>query len=308
MLERLTSSHEQYIQLVRSAPDARLLPENPSRMTFRGRYAHVEKFLADTIFSHIPQGTQIRVLDFGAGVLETGSPTDHDTHDMLTSCGHTPHIIAVDPFMPESLHPLYLDILYTKSLPEDDTPVHIVKLLHVQEHLGSTLYQSIRSELLKRLTDGGLFITTNSFYRSRWDLYGEDHLQLPTLLKVLQKRGEQCIPLALLPDCMIPYGFSSWGLSMDPEENKQERQTYLSGYEQFRQEVLRGEIELPVELKMYEYGRIVSKVEGGSLPEWDLATDEYTDATYGYSHKALEEMMNRNGLDAHRFFVQGLKE
>jgi hypothetical protein len=304
MLERLTSSHEQYIQLVRSAPDARLLPENPSRMTFRGRYRHVDRVLQDCLFSHIPQGTQIRVLDFGAGVLETGSPTDHDTHDMLTSCGLTPHIIAVDPYMPESLHPLYLDILYTKSLPEDDAPVHIVKLLHVREHMrntsgGAEQYNQVRADLLRRLADGGVCISTQDFYRVRWGMQGEDYIQLPTLLKVVQKRGDTFVTLALLPDCIIPYSFCSWGLPLDPQENRKHRERYLEGYQEYRQAVQNGERTLPIILNIDGYNDIVQGTEH-CYGEGFLAQEEETLAPIS---RDIERILEESRRHAAEFFT-----
>src|SRR5260221_8945235 len=94
--------------------EARLLPEDPSRLTFRGRYDHLDAYVAASILDKIPKGARIRILEFGGGVLPSGSPTTHDLYETILHSEHIPVATVVDNYIPSNLSPIYPDIDYRR--------------------------------------------------------------------------------------------------------------------------------------------------------------------------------------------------
>lgn len=225
--------------------EARELPEDPSKMTYRGRYENLDIETLQLIgLEEMPKDKELRFLDFAGGVLPFGSPTAHDLIDRIESAGHKVDITVVDKFIPEDFHPDYKEVRYSQSLGETKKRFDVVRVLNLVEHLSKMKYEEIRKQLVKRLRVGGLFISTQGlqyYYQGNDDIF-----LLPPIIKIMQKRTDKLgrsvmVPIGLLPEPVVAWTASSaWGRKGHDE--------ILLEYSKFRNDVKEGREKIPKEL------------------------------------------------------------
>ena len=131
--------------------ELRWLPEDPSQMTWRGRYTHVYRFVAELLkFVDWEEDSSISILDIGCGIAPFGSPTLHDFWEFLERRFLQPAITGVDPVFPPELgarHP----ITYQHEVAQVSGKFDIVCMLHVVEHVSYRIYSDLRMQALQRL-------------------------------------------------------------------------------------------------------------------------------------------------------------
>jgi hypothetical protein len=232
----------------------RVLPEHYRNMTFPGRYnAQMAEIFSMIHLESLPDRAEVNFLDMAGGMLPTGSPTAHDALDGMSDLGAHAHITVVDrQYDPQSVAPLYPEIDYLTEL--DNLPserkFHIIRMMHLVEHVSLDEYTKIRQDLVSRLEEGGLFIVTQNIgYEipsGRQDTLVRTFRQV---VKVMQKRGEDLIPIALMPDTLMP---------LHDELREMSNQQREVVYEKYRLSVMQGMTEYPkpeLDQKNMEYVR-----------------------------------------------------
>ncbi len=221
-----------------SIEEFRWLPEDPSQMTWRGRYTHVHKFLAKSLkLTRGKKNDALSILDIGCGIAPFGSPTLHDMWDFLKEYSLKPFIMGIDSTFPPDLVPR-CPIVYRHKMEMGKIRrmFDIVCILHLVEHAPYETYHFLRTRALRRLRNGGIFIATQQLGRWKMDPAGPDIRRLPNIIKVMQKRVNGLVVVGLLPDPVVPW--PRWFLSTDREANLRE-------YAHYRTRVLMGAEELP---------------------------------------------------------------
>lgn len=182
--------------------ESQQLPDHPLMITFRGRYSHADKKLAELLKLDEHRGASIRVLDVGCGVLTFGSPTMHDIYEMFVGHGIKPTMVGVDTKLPPDLKPFYPAIRYKTSLTSLRGIFDIVRMFHLVEHMSGGDYNALRSKALSHLRHGGMFMTTQKleYYSQRKD----DWYLLNPTIKMAQKTASGIEAIELLPEVLLP--------------------------------------------------------------------------------------------------------
>lgn len=286
------------------ASEWRALPEDPRNLTFRGRYEQLDRFLLHNLLhlDKIKGSREIRVLDFAGGVLEFGSPTAHDLYDAIQSSGHNPEITVVDKNIPQDLTPSYPTIKYSEELPSGRGKFNIVRMLRFEEHVDYASYEDARKGVIELLREGGIFITTQPVGYWKRDSYDEVLITGSPVIKIMQKRKGELVPLRIFPDTLVPNYYNPF-----MHDNRNEE------YEKFKQKVKTGEEEIKAELDMRGYKTAAGLIKR-SRPE--IVSHEqrnFISRYYPLRWMPIEgpglsifQDMGKNLKDARKLFVKSL--
>lgn len=270
------------------------LPENPKRMTYRGRYEHLDKEMMDLVdLKELPKDKTVRFLDFAGGVLSFGSPTAHDIVDKFKESGHQTDISVVDTDIPKEFNPSHPEVHYLKSLEESEGKFDVIRVLHLVEHIKEDEYKEIRKKLIKKLKVGGLFISTQGL--ARYHQSSEDIFRLDPVIKIMQKRKTKfgqstLVPIALLPDPIVPWNEGD-----------------LSEYTKFREEVRRGEKTIPKVLDEEGFKKVLRHLNH-DIP---YSLKKLQDETFGVLGEIdtqnsgdIMEIIKENAKDTKKWFIK----
>lgn len=260
------------------------LPDNPSRITFPGRYMHVDKVLSELIAEKLSRGEQLKVLDFASGFLVHGSPIATDLADEIQNNGGKPLIMAVDNYLPEGFSPNDPRIKYSKEITQKEDNLDVVRLFHLKEHIAWEEYQNIKKLVIENLREGGFFITTQYFeeiYGLR-DTYGGDKTrEFGTMIKIMQKREGRLFLVELVPDAGTGYNFNSLEAS-DPKN-----------YLEFRKKVASGMTQLDGGTKIELFNMLISRLVNGAnvnkIDSWLSDVESLTFVRDNYNTKTLSD-------------------
>lgn len=212
-----------------------ILPERPEALTYRGRYDVLDKKIIDLIgLNNFHSEKPIRVLDFGAGVLSFGSPTAHDLIDKIEATNNQAQIEVVDTNIPNDLNPSYSEVKYHHNINKAQGQFDIVKALRVFEHLPKDEINEVSQNLMDKVREGGIYVSTPIMTRYKEVGSGVEH-PLPTFIKILQKREGHMIPIAVLPATNVYPKPSGLGGFITEEES-----SYRQKYETYRKAVMEG--------------------------------------------------------------------
>jgi hypothetical protein len=230
--------------------EQKVLPEDPEKLTYRGRYDELDKNTLKLIqIETLPKNTPLDILDIGSGVLEFGAPTLHDLDDRIKKTGHKANITGIDPQMPESINPSHPDIKYYKSTSEVTGSFDIVRILRVAEHIETSAYEELKKYATDSLRDGGLLILTQYLGYMHFDKYYGDYSvkKLPPLTKIVQKRGNKLVTISLEADPKTPFNFNDF--------------SNLDNYKNFRNKVASGQEKIIPELDVKGYNMSVGVLQ-----------------------------------------------
>lgn len=238
------------------------LPNDPEKMTFRGRYEHVDRKILDLIgIQDLNKGETIRVLDFAGGVLNFGSPTAHDLSDKITEAGLKAEIDVVDKFLPPDLKPSYFSVGYHDNLDSAQGTYDIIRSLRVLEWIDYEEYEKIRVHLLDHLKEGGIFVTNQYVKKIKTysDFTTSSSAGTPMVIKIMQKREGSLVPIALLPDAIVPQPPGTSGTSKE----------YMQKYNEMREKAKKGEIDLAGRLDEEGFQETVEYLKQFKMPTLD---------------------------------------
>ena len=276
----------------------RLLPDDPDRMTFRGRYDHVDRAVLDLIHAKdLPQDTQLRVLDFAGGILSFGSPTAHDLEDRIKENGVEAEIDVVDKYIPPDLNPHRPEINYYQSLDSAEGTYDIVRALRLTQFIKIDEYEAIRKNLVAHLKEGGIFISNQGIEFRKYDFDGNYHVPMfagyNRPIKIMQKRNGVLVPLALLPDTKSPHPPTE-------TDSRAPSRDYLVNYQKWRNDIQSGKAEIVRELHQEGFDLVISELDKdvivtsrGNGP-WD-----YKKAPEGAK---LDQILAENALGTENWF------
>lgn len=276
--------------------EAKELPEDPQKMTYRGRYEHLDKKMTDLIcLKELPKNKTVRFLDFAGGVLSFGSPTAHDIVDEFKESGHQADVSVVDTNIPEEFNPNHSEAHYLKSLEESEGEFDVVRVLHLLEHVEEDEYKEIRKKLIKKLKVGGLFISTQGL--SRYHQSSDDIYKLDPVIKIMQKRKTKfgqsvLVPIALLPDSIVPWNEGD-----------------LSEYIKLREEVRKGEKTIPKALDEEGFKKVLRHLNH-DIPR---SLEQLQDETFGVLGERdtqnsgnIMEVMEENAKNTNEWFAKAI--
>lgn len=232
------------------------LPEDPKKMTFPGRYSHADRVISEMVGT---TGNKVRVLDYGSGLLNHGSPTAVDLAKSLKAHGNQVEMVAYDIHQPENFSPADQDIEYKTRLERSDTQFDIVRMFHVAEHVRDEMkLREIREDITKRLREGGFFLTTQYFYEEVGrDAHGSRVKPAGQAIKIMQKVNGELKAIALLPDA---------NLGWNPGQQDMWGGKSLDDYHQFRQQVLAGQASLDTVPRYPEFNLVINNLTDSG---WD---------------------------------------
>jgi hypothetical protein len=252
--------HNELIQRERSE-----LPEHPSRMTFRGRYKHVDSALVKLLGTDtLKKFGKVNFLDYAGGVLHFGSPTVHDLIDLLKGIEVKVNATVVDKFIPDNLVPNYSEVKYL--LPQErplTEKYDLVRLLRLIEHISKDEYNEIRESLIPQIREGGIFITSQILYYFKD--FGEREMRQSPIIKIMQKQDGVLVPISILPDTVVPFvtDLDTYAVFRQDVQNRNKGIKIIMHDEDLRgaKYLINRNIEMGVKALDFEYSQVASKHE-----------------------------------------------
>jgi hypothetical protein len=228
----------------------REISDQPENMTFRGRYAHLDKRLFDLIGNSEDESKDLRMLDFGGGVLSFGSPTAHDFIDEAKRRGFFASVDVIDKNIPQDFSPKYPQVNYSEGMVSAKGTYDVIRALRVLEWIPPEEYEKYREELIAHLKEGGLFIANQRRRNVKSTPGGDEYERFHSgemLIKIMQKREGKLVPIDLLPEVKVPQPDT---VSMTPED-------YMQNYSRLREDIRSGKINLVEETARESYETVL---------------------------------------------------
>jgi hypothetical protein len=282
------------------------LPDDPSRITFSGRYPQADKALSELMTEKLAKGEKFKILDFASGILLHGSPTATDLADEIQSKGGKPFIVAVDNYQPEGFTPNDPRIEYSTEIPPRENNFDSVRMFHLHEHVDYLEYEKIKKSIIEKLREGGFFITTQYFtetYGLRDTYGGEKHKSFGQIIKILQKREGELKLVSLIPDSNLGYQFNM--LTLLDKNN----------YSKFREEVMAGKTQLDRSPMINEFNVIINRLlncgdvekideglTGGEMLNFSRDENYRFDVSSSDSGREYLEKLEQRKVEAKKYF------
>ncbi len=223
------------------------LPQEQWMMTFRGRYAHVDAVMVELLGYKEEKLADFSMLDVAGGVMSFGSPTAHDTFQKMKQYARNVDITVVDVNIPSSLKDANPHIRYERNLKYINEEFDCVRLMRLIEHTNEKEYARIKRISINRLSEGGLFISTQRVMQEYMNSRGQsDVIHRGNLIKIAQKRDKEMVPIMLLPDLPVP------SPEVDLELTK-DLFTKMGEYKNYRELVKNGSIKIDRKLRWDSY-------------------------------------------------------
>jgi len=272
--------------------EARELPEDPSKMTFRGRYDALDRKTFELAgLDRAPKDRPVRILDFAGGVMAFGSPTAHDLVDKVEASDHKAEVDVVDTSIPDELKPNYPEVQYHPSMDDVDGEFDIVRMLHLVEHVRKEEYDRIREQLVNRVREGGLFIATQYFDKKFSRDPERSSGPLPATHKIMQKREGKLVPIELFPDSPPP----------GPDH---QHENFLEAYKQFREDVRVGKATVTTELATDGLQRVEDWINADNRPWKQVLQEEKAEVWTGNAHGDIRKTLAKNAEGTDGRFIE----